>query len=86
MTEHEPSDACFEDHCHWHNVDEPGPGYITCLECGHLYRTARELRRAYRRQSFTIPRYDVPWWRITWRAWTIRARDISFCQECIHDF
>lgn len=85
--QHEPTDACASVHCHSHHVDEnPGRYYIGCYECGHVYRTARELRRAYRRQSFTIPRYDIPWWRITWRALTIRARDIHFCQECIHDF
>lgn len=84
-TEHEPSDACVG-HCYWHDVDEPGPGYIRCYECGHLYRTARELRRAYRRQSFTVPRCEVPWWRIGWRALFIRADKIVFCQECIHDF
>lgn len=80
-------------HCHWHNVDEPGPGYIGCGECGHLYRTAGQLRRAYRRVIWQMWRYDaqpgarLPWlWRTLWRAATVRARRISFCQECIHDF
>lgn len=85
---HMPGPGC-DGHCYSCHVDEPigrRSPYIICLECGHVYRTARALRRAYRRQSLTIPRYDVPWWRITWRAWTIRARDINFCQECIHDF
>lgn len=83
--QHEPTDACLPDHCHWHNVDEPGDGYILCPECGHLYRTARELRRAYRRQVLR-PGFSVPLlWRL-WRALTIRASRITFCQECIHDF
>jgi hypothetical protein len=84
--EHEPTDACQADHCWWHNVDEPGTGYITCPECGHLYRTARELRRAYRRQLRNGRRWGIPRWRILLRALTIRAKKISFCQECIHDF
>lgn len=86
MIAHEPTAACDAVHCYSHHVDEPGPGYIVCGECGHLYRTARELRRAYRRASLAIPDYDVPRWRILWRAWTIRASSIFFCQECIHDF
>lgn len=84
--EHQPFVSCAPVHCHWHNLDEPGAGYITCLECGHLYRTAGELRRAYRRQMFRIPRFGVPRWRIAWAALTARAARISFCQECIHDF
>jgi hypothetical protein len=85
VTEHEPSDACVG-HCYCHNVDEPGTGYIRCLECGHLYRTARDLRRAYRRASLAMPAYGVPWRRIIARAILIRARNINFCLECIHDF
>lgn len=86
LTQHEPTDACLGIHCHWHGVDEPGTGYIGCPECGHLYRTAGELRRAYRRQVLSMPRYDVPRWRIRWAALTVRASRIGFCQECIHDF
>ena len=83
--QHEPSDVCISVHCHWHNVDEPGTGYIGCGECGHLYRTACELRRAYRREVLR-PSFGVPLrWRL-WRVLTIRASRISFCQECIHDF
>lgn len=86
MIEHEPTDACIDVHCHWHNVDELGTGYITCGECGHLYRTARDLRRAYRREVLSRPGFGISLrWRL-WRAMTIRARRIYFCQECIHDF
>lgn len=85
VIEHEPTDACLGVHCHWHNVDEPGTGYIICGECGHLYRTARDLRRAWRREVLR-PGFHVPLWRRLWRAATIRARKIYFCQECIHDF
>lgn len=88
QVEHEATDACAPDHCHWHSVDEPGTGYILCGECGHLYRTASELRRAYRREVMRGPRYfsGPPWWCRAWRALTIRASKIYFCQECIHDF
>lgn len=83
---HEPTDTCLPDHCYWHDVDEPGAGYITCGECGHLYRTARELRRAYRRQVLGGRSWGVPLsWRL-WKALTARARSIYFCQMCIHDF
>lgn len=92
---HEPDDLCHG-HCHIHHVDEPGEGYIGCFECGHLYRTARELRRAYRRVVLDMARTE-PWFRSKpgweqgkfrtwWQAWTVRAKHINFCQHCIHDF
>lgn len=40
---HEPTDRCSNLHCHSHNVDEPGRGYIICTECGHLYPTRWHL-------------------------------------------
>lgn len=83
--EHDPINACRDVHCHSCNVDEPGYGFIRCAECGHLYRTAGELRRAYRTR-LAGPALGVPRWRRLWRALSIRASDISFCQECIHDF
>lgn len=86
MTVHEATDACIADHCHWHDVDEPGSGYILCGECGHLYRTARELRRAYRRAVMTRRRFGVSWWFCLLHAVTVRAGRVSFCQHCIHDF
>jgi hypothetical protein len=46
---HEPTDACGRIHCFAHMVDEPGPGYLACGECGHMYKTKRELRREHRR-------------------------------------
>jgi hypothetical protein len=89
---HEVTDACFTFHCHWCNVDEPGNGYILCGECGHLYRTKGELRRAYRRAILSLDRRTflgikpMPRWKIWWKVLTIRAKNIYFCQYCIHDF
>lgn len=54
LQQHEPADACLNDHCEWHGIDEPGPAYIVCPECWHRYPTARSLRRAYRRKAFRI--------------------------------
>lgn len=87
--QHEPSNACATIHCHSHHVDEPGPGHIICGECGHVYRTAGELRRAYRREVVRGLRFagpGDPWLRRLVKALAVRARDIRFCQECIHDF
>lgn len=84
--QHEPSFLCVDYHCYSHGVDEPGEGYIGCYECGHLYRTARDLRRAYRRQVMRGPMFGMSKWRCRWRALTVRASKIYFCQECIHDF
>lgn len=90
LTPHEPTEACLHVHCHSHHVDEPSyPAYIACAECGHVYRSAAELRRAYRRL------WD-PLGRRRWRArlsdlwgWlrsrVARARDIDICLECLHD-
>lgn len=93
---HEPSDKCAGIHCHWHNVDEPGPGYLGCFECGHLYRTAGDLRRRYRQQlRDMIPPPALRWgrlqlWWFHWLPqlwpWWPRIQRIYFCQECAHDF
>lgn len=91
--QHQVSDACATVHCNWHDVDEPdGKAFLCCFECGHVYRTARDLRRTY--QLATLRHLDRkhPWFRSTEfypsvaRALTIRADDIRFCQLCLHDF
>ncbi len=87
--QHEPADACYEAHCFWHHVDEPSrPGdYLVCGECFHVYRTAGELRRAYRREFWRVSRrFGDAWVLRVWRVLTIRAKKIYFCQFCIHDF
>lgn len=94
LTPHEPTEACLPMHCHSHHVDEPDePSYLICLECGHVYRTAGELRAAYRRiwsqitfgPSPTLQTRLADLW--GWlRSRFARARDITFCQECLHDW
>lgn len=97
LDQHEPSAACHDVHCFAHNVDEPGPGYLGCQECFHLYRTPRDLRRAHRancRQAIhkewwtTEPFWAVlrAWISCRWHLLTVRAKDIYFCPECGHDF
>lgn len=88
--EHEESDRCAGYHCLSCGVDEDGPHYRACFECGHLYRSQRELRRAYRRvikdHHGDDHRSLVEGWH-HWRArWLTRASQIHFCQECSHDF
>jgi hypothetical protein len=88
---HDPTDACWGRHCHIHNVDEPdNRAYQVCLECGHVYPTARALRRDYRREYWRIASDDQfgrePVWRRLWRVATVRASRVSFCQHCVHDF
>lgn len=53
---HEPTPDCSDVHCYSCDEDEDGPAYIICAQCGHLYRTAGELRRAYRRQFYRMAR------------------------------
>lgn len=92
---HEPDRGCDDTHCYACGVDEYGTGYITCPECFHTYRTAGELRRRYRRMLIQVHRrqlvnpfdYTGPGWgEVLWKALTVRAKNINFCQHCIHDF
>lgn len=96
LGQHEPSDVCGSIHCFIHNVDEPGPGYLSCGECFHLYRTAGDLRRAHRRVMWGTMRGSLrlfmgdawrpSWWRFVWHLLTVRADKIYSCPECAHDF
>lgn len=57
---HEPTPDCWDVHCYSCNDDEDeGYAYLICGECGHRYRTAGELRRAYRGQFYRTARMSV---------------------------
>lgn len=87
-------------HCFSHHVDEPADDstYMICGECGHVYQTAGELRREYRRARWAIHKVDrragiqhpafrpLPTWLVLVEIWTIRAKKIFSCQHCTHDF
>jgi len=75
-------------HCSWHNIDEPQqPGdYRTCGECGHIYRTARDLRWAYRRDAWRMAYGYGDWLTYMLAALTVRASRILCCVYCGHDF
>lgn len=67
-----------------HRLGPPCDPYQTCFECGQIYLTARDLRRAYRA---ALKRMGYPGWvRMVARLATVRASRIYFCQECLHDF
>jgi hypothetical protein len=86
-----------ERHCWFHHVAEHSKSaYIMCFECGHVW-TKRALRKAYRRGVthrsqweqrpwFRSNDFAPSWARVLWKAATIRAKNIYFCQLCIHDF
>lgn len=101
--QHEVTPGCGHQHCHIHEVDEDDRGaYLACGECGHVYLTARSLRKAYRRVVWQMMRSRPdstaerrPWFSDEWQTgiirhlWmlaTVRASRLTFCQECIHDF
>ncbi|GAA4439665.1 hypothetical protein [Phytohabitans houttuyneae] len=66
---HEPGIPACEpaNHCFSCQRDEPAVrAYVVCGECGHVYRTARELRRACRREFAYLLRADWP--RAPWRG------------------
>lgn len=54
--------------------------FIICFECGHVY-TKRSLVKAWRQEFSIKERLRHPIW-----VYGKRARDIYFCQVCIHDF
>lgn len=90
LVKHNQDDHC-QGHCWWHEVDEVGDGYIRCFECGHLYLTKRDLRRAYQAALWSMIRDG--WKRnrrishhLVWNMLTRRTKDIFFCQVCAHDF
>lgn len=99
FTVHEPNSWCGNIHCHSCGIDELAHGaYQVCGECGHVYPTARSLRRAYRRVVWEMirnPLSGTRWFtndwatgrfRQTFAMLTVRASKIYFCQLCIHDF
>ena len=73
---HRVTAACTLDHCSFHDVDEPGTGYLTCAECGHLYRTAEEMQAEWRANAPPELR-DGP---------VPDPVDIWFCPLCAHNF
>lgn len=95
---HEPTPACERVHCYSCGVDEPfdDGDYRLCFECGHVYRDGAELVRAYRRAAWNLLDRHHPWLRgnefypsvveSLWKIATIRAKNIGFCQECLHDW
>lgn len=88
---HDPTSECGHLHCAIHNVDELSyPSYFTCGECGHVYPTARALRRAERRWQWHARKFDDGW-RFGWidlalRLATVRVSRIASCALCSHDW
>jgi uncharacterized C2H2 Zn-finger protein len=88
--------VCGSIHCFIHNVDEPGPGYLGCPECGHLFKTKRALRVAYRHAwrratrdhllLFAADTWRLSWWRYVWHMITLRVGKIYSCPVCTSDF
>lgn len=77
--------------CYVHGVIEPAKdAWLVCFECGHVYSSARDLRRDYRREYWKVAKGDrierIPLLQRVWRVLTVRTSEIFFCQHCIHDF
>ena len=66
-----------------------------CFECGHQWGR-RELVELWRRGMLSVLRPSSPWvfstrfresvTRSLWRALTVRAKNVTFCPKCLHDF
>ena len=72
---HEPTAACGDFHCCWHNVDEATEGYRLCYECKHMYLTEAELVAAYFDRMVAVAATK-----------RIAGDTIVFCPLCSHDF
>lgn len=71
---HAVTAACREEHCTYHQVDEPAWGaYRVCVERGHAFATENELRAAFA----AAPPGDGP---------APPGDQIAFCPLCAHDF
>lgn len=58
--QHEVTADCAGEHCHSHNIDEPGRNaYIVCPECGHVYRTAAALWLRHLAEIFRLFWHDL---------------------------
>jgi hypothetical protein len=78
---HEPSEACGDMHCYMHHVDEPSTGaFRVCGECGHVYRTAEDLRMAW------ADAQDAPGFGLSPDAAAPPAEQIYACPLCAHDW
>jgi hypothetical protein len=96
--QHEANDDCWRWHCWTHNVDEMriGKPYLVCGECGHVFQTARALRKARRatmRSIYLGELRHARTWRSLWLGlrgtlslYTRRADKIYHCPLCAHDF
>ena len=79
VTLHHQSPSCGGTHCSSHHLDEPDEGaYRRCLECGHVYRTAEDLQRAW----MTNAPPDLA----DWEKDPPNAPQIHFCPTCLHDW
>jgi len=84
---HEITAACAPVHCWSHDVDEDGPHYRACLECGHLYRTEAELVTEYNKGVREVNASPLPRWPGETRVPEITSvNDAWFCPLCMHDF
>lgn len=76
-----------------------GDVYRVCLECGHVYNTAKELKKAYRKNNscswkelrcmkreLNMTLMDCVKDKLSIKKFIIPADEIFFCQYCIHDF
>lgn len=86
---HEPTDACADVHCHAHGVDEPGPHFRVCGECGHGWPTAEALLADHaalvEQLNADLP---PPPWDPEWYAPAVAETDpeeIRACPHCAHD-
>jgi len=82
---HEPTRACDQDHCHFHNEDEPQTDLTTgtlCGECFHWFPTEAALIEAHaeRMAAEVVPSVSKPF-----LIANTRVEDIHVCPFCAHD-
>ncbi|HWO66057.1 MAG TPA: hypothetical protein VNO31_39100 [Umezawaea sp.] len=76
---HEPTQACEQDHCYWHNEDEPATGVadgVLCHECLHWFPTVQAVREC---EAELRVRLGLP-------LKVITDDELTSCPLCGHSF
>lgn len=72
--------------CHIHfRAEEDDGAYQVCIECGHVFPTARDLRRDFRKMVWQYAKV-TPLWSMLWLLISVRASKLASCPHCTHDF
>lgn len=70
----------IERDCFFHGRETARSAFRVCFECGHIFRTERQLQREHHRLAWSI---SFPSWL---RSFVTPTDDIWSCPLCTHDW